>query len=55
MLESSMPVEEPPVAIVNVAVALQFAESVMKDGEIVHRAPGGSAPQDNVTVWLKPP
>lgn len=40
--------------IVNAAVAEVFALSVKEDGEILHLAPGGSAPHDKVTTWLNP-
>lgn len=53
-LELKIPTDTAPVAIVNAAVAVVFALSAREDGEIVHRAPGGSAPHENVTVWLKP-
>ena len=44
----------PAVAMVNTAVAVPPAVSASEDGEIVHRAPDGTEPHDNLTVWLNP-
>jgi len=54
VLELKVAAGEPVVVIVTAALAglpwLGFGE----EDEIVHRAPGGSPPQENVTGWLTP-
>jgi hypothetical protein len=47
--------DEAVVVTVTVAVGLFFPPGVSKEGEIVHRVPGGIPAQDNVIFWLKPP
>jgi hypothetical protein len=44
----------PTVAMVSIAVAVPPAVSASEYGEIVHRAPGGTEPHDNLTVRLNP-
>lgn len=41
--------------VVTVTVAWCVPLTVSKEGEIAQCTPGGSPPQDNVTLWLKPP